>query len=204
MAVAAVALVLNKCMKNGETCYAFHIKFPYYSPTCPTTTVFCTTSNSENEGWLRRKQREMAFPIYEALLHLIFFSFLVIKIFDGIFHARFFLPSEKCLFSKLNAIQTLQLVLEPSPKMELWKMHYTYCYDPFRTAASQCAHNPTSSSSMATAEASVRICFLNMVTKNVITQKKKKSECFKNTIKVSFFSTLRAKRAMSTFWVEKS
>ena len=73
MAVAAVALVLNKCMKNGETCYAFHIKFPYYSPTCPTTTVFCTTSNSENEGWLRRKQREMAFPIYEALLHLIFF-----------------------------------------------------------------------------------------------------------------------------------
>ena len=90
MAVAAVALVLNKCMKNGETCYAFHIKFPYYSPTCPTTTVFCTTSNSENEGWLRRKQREMAFPIYEALLHLIFFSFLVIKIFDGIFHARFF------------------------------------------------------------------------------------------------------------------
>ena len=38
MAVAAVALVLNKCMKNGETCYAFHIKFPYYSPTCPTTT----------------------------------------------------------------------------------------------------------------------------------------------------------------------
>ena len=73
----AVALVLNKCMKNGETCYAFHIKFPsYYSPTCPTNYYSFYVVLLTQKTKQRRKQREMAvlvaFHIYA--LHLGFFS----------------------------------------------------------------------------------------------------------------------------------
>ena len=50
MAVVVVALVLNKCMKNGETCYAFHIKFPSYSSLLYMSYCSFLFYSSENEA----------------------------------------------------------------------------------------------------------------------------------------------------------
>ena len=48
--VVAAALVLNKCMKNGETCYAFHIKFPSYSSLLYMSYCSFLFYSSENEA----------------------------------------------------------------------------------------------------------------------------------------------------------